>query len=224
MKLPLVFSLGGSVVAPGALDERFIRRFCIMVRTIAKKRRVIVVCGGGVTSRTYIAAARTFGVRSLGSLHWVGIRATQLNAELMRAVLGVKEPILLDYGTQMHRTGRIVIAGGNVPGHTTDFGAITLARRFGAREVVNVTNVKGVYTADPRKDRTAKLLPALSWREYLAMFPATVTPGMHAPFDPVAGRLAAKYRMTVRVVAAKPDLLRFVILGTRAVGTIIRSS
>ncbi|MBI4426273.1 MAG: UMP kinase [Candidatus Kerfeldbacteria bacterium] len=205
MTEPLVISLGGSVVVPEDIHKQFIRRFASFVRRLARDRRVGVVCGGGYPSRQYVRAARRLGVNRVEDLHWIGIRATQLNAELVRAVLQVRQPVVTDYQARRQSGQRIVVGAGARPGVSTDFDAVLLALRLGAQAVFNVTNVDGVYTADPRRYRRAERLTKLSWADYRKLFGSTVRPGAHFPFDPVAARAAA--RANIKVVVLSKDLL-----------------
>jgi len=218
---PLIFSIGGSVIAPDGPDERFIRRFRTFVRRINRTRRIVLVCGGGATSRRYLASARRLDVRSTDALHEVGIKATILNAELMRAVLGVREPVVTRFRSLHRSTARILIAAGDKPGHTTDFGAVAIARELTSRTIFNVTNVRGVYTADPKKNRHTTLLPALTWTRYRRMFPKQSAPGIHAPFDPVASALAERIGCSVIIISSDLPNIGKAIAGTPFVGTVI---
>jgi uridylate kinase len=221
MREPLIFSIGGSVIAPDGPDERFIRRFRSFAAKLARTRRVVLMCGGGSTSRRYIAAARRLGVSSADALHEVGIRATVLNAELMRATLGVREPVVTRFSGLRRSRARIIIAAGDKPGHTTDFGAVAIARELGSRTIINVTNVPGVYTADPKKDRRATLIPELSWVRYRRMFPKTSVPGIHAPFDPVASALAQRIGCSVIIISSDLPNIGKAIAGKPFIGTVI---
>lgn len=221
MKPALVISLGGSVLAPNGVDIRFLRRFKLFVRRQARTRRVVVVCGGGRVTRQYVAAARASGVRNPTGLHWIGVRATQLNAEVLRAVLGVQTPVLTSYTKRSRFTGRVIVAAGRKPGATTDLGSVVLARALGASTVYNVTNVAGVFTADPHRVRNSRMIPALSWKRYRSMFGGPATPSMHAPFDPVAARAADRSRLRVFVLSSSISNLERAIAGTPFIGTVI---
>lgn len=221
---PLIFSIGGSVIAPDGPDERFIRRFRTFVRHINRTRRVVLVCGGGATSRRYLASARRLDVRSTDALHEVGIKATILNAELMRAALGVKEPVVTRFDGLRRSTARLLIAAGNKPGHSTDYCAVAIAKGLSSHTVINVTNVRGVYSADPKKDRRAKLLPALTWTQYRRMFPKQSAPGIHAPFDPVASALAHRIGCRVIIVSSDLSTMGKAVVGKPFVGTVIGSA
>jgi uridylate kinase len=56
----------------------------------------------------------------------------------------------------------VVVMGGTHPGHTTDAVTVMLGDRARSQRIVIATNVDGVYTADPKKDPSAKRLARLS--------------------------------------------------------------
>jgi len=60
-------------------------------------------------------------------------------------------------------------AVGRIPPHRTDTGMYLIAEVFAARSMIYVKDEKGLYTADPKKDRTAKFIPAISVAELRAM-------------------------------------------------------
>ena len=223
-KEPLIFSIGGSVLAPDGPDEHFIRRFREFIRRVVRTRHIVLVCGGGSTSRQYIAIARRLGAHPTSALHEVGIKATILNAELMRAVLGVREPVVTQFKGLRRSRARLLIAAGDKPGHSTDYCAVSIAQELSSHTIINITNVPGVYTADPHTHRDAKLLTALSWAQYRRMFFGKSVPGIHVPFDPVASALAS--RLGYRVIVASSDLANIgkIIRGTTFTGTVIGTS
>ena len=88
MKLKtIVLSLGGSVIVPEEVDVPFVSMFKRVVLGL-EHMRFVIICGGGRICRKYQNAAREMGVASKRDLDWIGIRATRLNAELIRAGFG----------------------------------------------------------------------------------------------------------------------------------------
>ncbi len=65
--------------------------------------------------------------------------------------------------------GRIVLLGGGTgnPFFTTDTTAVLRAAEIGAQAVLKATSVDGVYTADPKKDPSAKRFDRLSHSQAL---------------------------------------------------------
>jgi molybdenum storage protein len=56
-------------------------------------------------------------------------------------------------------------AVGRIPPHRTDTGSYLVSEVFGARSMIFVKDEKGLYTADPKKDRTAKFIPKITLDE-----------------------------------------------------------
>src|SRR5512133_1600100 len=85
-----VISLGGSLIAPDAVDTGFLasfQRIAVAHIDAEPDRKLIVICGGGGLARRYQAACRELAPSaSNDDLDWVGIAATRVNAELVRRV------------------------------------------------------------------------------------------------------------------------------------------
>lgn len=210
----VVLSVGGSLINPGKIDVKFLKSLRSLVRN--KRAQFFIVCGGGKPAREYMSVASSFGVSS-SSRDDVGIAATLLNAELVRAVLGAtsvkQEP--------KKSNDRLVVAGGWKVGGSTDVDAVLWAKKNGVKEVINCTNVDFVYNKDPKKFG-AKPFNWLSWNAYLNLISSKFVSGMHAPFDPVASRLAKKFKMKVIVLSGKNmSNLSKCIDGKTFVGTVI---
>ena len=58
---------------------------------------------------------------------------------------------------------------GRIPPHRTDTGAYLVSEVFGARSMIYVKDEAGLYTADPKKDRTARFIPRTTVAEIEAM-------------------------------------------------------
>ena len=198
-----VLSLGGSIVAPEKVDVEFLTRFKASIAGYLEERkdaRLILTVGGGAPARIYQEAARKISPSSSAEeLDWLGIRATHLNGALVRAVFSeyVENELVTDPTGDFSFDGRILVAAGWKPGFSTDTDAVYLARKFGAKTVVNLSNIKKVYTDDPRKNPDAKPLDHISWDDFIAMVGKTWTPGKNTPFDPIASQIARKEGMRV---------------------------
>lgn len=198
-----VISLGGSMIAPDLPDPSFVKAFVALVtKRVQKGRRFIIVTGGGKTCRNYQNALAAVRKVSDTDNDWMGIFTTRFNAEFVRLAFGklAEGEVAVHFGKKVKFTKPVMLAAGEEPGHSTDFDAVLLAKMFGAKHVVNVSNVDHVYTADPRKVPSAKPLPRLSWNEYLALLPKKWKPGLSSPFDMKAAALAKQARLTVAIV------------------------
>jgi uridylate kinase len=223
-----VISLGGSIVAPESADGAFLRAFAGLVReqlAADDKRRFIFVVGGGGPARAWQKAYRdAVDQPKDDQADWIGVMATRLNAQLLKAVLGewCHQDVVTDPTQVGPFIGRVMVAAGWKPGWSTDYDAVLLAERFQAEMVVNLSNIAKVYTADPRQDPAATPIDAISWADFRAIVGDAWSPGKNVPFDPIASRHAAKIGLKV-VCAAGRDLdnLRAILRGDAFVGTTI---
>jgi len=223
-----VVSLGGSIVAPDSVDTEFLKSFVSVVESFLaadEKRRFIFVVGGGGPARTWQRAYREVaGGGKDDQADWIGIMATRLNAQLLKAVLGdwCTQDVVVDPTQVGPFVGRVLVAAGWKPGFSTDYDAVLLAERFQADKVVNLSNIAKVYTDDPRTNPAATPIDVISWAEFRKIVGDEWTPGKNVPFDPVASRHAAKIGLKV-VCAAGKDLpnLRNILSGKPFVGTSI---
>jgi uridylate kinase len=190
-----------------------------------RKRRVIMVVGGGGAARAWQGAVKTLAPETPNdSLDWVGIMATRLNAELVRALLGTlcPDPVVVDPTADFPFTGRVLMAAGWKPGFSTDYDSVVLAERFGADRILMLSNIPQVYSADPKIVPDARPLDRLTWDEYRIMAGSEWKPGANVPFDPVATARAAQAGLTV-IAAAGRDLknLEAILSGKKFTGTVI---
>ena len=219
----VVISLGGSVLAPSHIDVNFLKRFRKLIMGL-KGKRFVIICGGGKTAREYMKAASGILKITPDDLDWIGIHATRLNAQLLRNVFrDVAHVAIVKNPTKRIRTGkRVIIAAGWKPGRSTDHIAVLLAKNFGANTVINITNTDHVYDKDPSKHRGAKPLKQVCWKHFRKLIGAAKwSPGLNAPFDPVAARTAAKNGLTVAIIGKSPANLERLLLNRPFKGTII---
>ncbi len=192
----IVMSLGGSLIAPDGIDINFLKKFKKLILDYIKKgNRVILVCGGGNTARYYQKSARDINPKvSRDDLDWVGIGATKLNAELVSAIFGdtAYESILNDPTKKISTKRKIIVGAGFKPGSSSDKDAVLAAITFGAKTVINLSNISYVYDKNPLQYKNAKPQKKLSWRKFLKIVGNKYVPGAHWPFDPVASKLAYK--------------------------------
>jgi uridylate kinase len=223
-----VISLGGSIVAPDTVDEVFLKNFVSLIREFLAEeteRRFIFVVGGGAPARVYQNAYRNIrGAAEDTEADWIGIMATRLNAQLVRALMSewCSQDVVTDPTRAEPMTGRVLVAAGWKPGFSSDNDAVLLAERFGADSVINLSNIKQVYTADPRDNPEARPIARISWPDFRALVGDEWKPGKNVPFDPVASRRAAELGLKV-ICAAGRDLenLGKILRGEPFLGTTI---
>lgn len=202
-----VLSVGGSIIAPDGVNSVFLSGFLAKIREYLSDNpedKLIFVCGGGAPARVYQQAYRSVvtdpAEQDANAQDWIGIKATHINAELVRAIFGklCTDPVVTNPTAEdVSFTGRILVAGGWKPGFSTDTDAVYLAKRFGAQTIINLSNIAKVYTDDPRKNPDAKPIDTISWADFRKMVGDEWVPGKNAPFDPIASKLAQKAGLKV---------------------------
>lgn len=222
----IVVSLGGSLIVPDRIDTDFLKSFRALILVYVKKGvRFVLICGGGETARMYQHAADQVGNLRKDEIDWIGIHTTRLNAQLMHAIfLPWVHPYVISNPTKPFRfTKQILIAAGWEPGCSTDYDAVLLARAVGAKKLANLSNTDYVYTADPHVCEDVRALPELSWKHYRKLIPKKWDPGLNAPFDPVASKLAESFGMEVAILNGRDtDAVRTYFDGKKCRGTIIK--
>lgn len=206
-----IISLGGSIVAPDSPDVPFIAKFTQTVRDYLNRNenhRLIFIVGGGGPARIYQNACKEIVSEiSNEELDWIGITATRLNAQLIKAVFADECPqaVVYDPTADFDFKGRILVAAGWKPGFSTDTDAVYLAEKFAADTVINLSNIAKVYTDDPKLNPDAKPIDSIGWNDFIKMVGTEWTPGKNLPFDPIASQKAAELGLKV-ICAGGRDL------------------
>ncbi len=201
----LIVSLGGSVIVPERVDTIFLKKFRKTILDFVKRgNRAVIVAGGGGTNKKYNAAANKVAKIKNIDLDWLGIATTKLNAELLRVIFGEAAylKVAVDPTRKIKTNKKIIVAAGWMPGCSSDNDAVLWAKNFGAKKVINLSNIDYIYDKDPKKFKNARPLKDLKWAEYRKMVGSEWIPRMHAPFDPIASCLAEKWKMEVVIMKA----------------------
>lgn len=227
-----VLSLGGSIVAPDTPDVAFLYKFSKTIRKWLnedKSRQIIMVIGGGAPARIYQQAYKETSKLcnckySNTEADWIGITATKLNAQLVKAIFSdiCSNPVVYNPTENIAFNGQVLIASGWKPGFSTDNDAVLLAEKFGAKTVLNLSNIEKVYTDDPKKNPEAKPIDQISWEDFIKIIGTEWEPGKNTPFDPIAS-IRAK-NASIRVICAggrNIENIENIIRNKKFVGTVI---
>ena len=143
---------------------------------------VVIVIGGGNIFRGLQGSQK--GIERVTG-DYMGMLATVINALAVQDILerkGVQtrvmtairmeslaEPYIRRRALRHMEKGRLVIFAGGTgnPYFSTDTAAVLRALEVEAEVILKGTNVDGIYTADPRKDPTAELIPELTFQDAL---------------------------------------------------------
>jgi uridylate kinase len=141
-----------------------------------------LVIGGGNIIRGTVASQQ--GMDRV-SADYMGMLATVINALALQDILerkGVEtrvmtairmeelaEPYIRRRAQRHMEKGRIVLFAGGTgnPYFSTDTAAVLRALEIEAQVIVKATGVDGVFTADPKRDRTAQFIPEITFQEVL---------------------------------------------------------
>ncbi len=223
---PVVISIGGSIVVPKTgIDVSFLKKLRDLIKSeIEKRQRFVIVVGGGHTARAYQKAASAVSRLDPEDVDWIGIHATRLNGHLLRAIFrdNALHRVVKDPTKKVVWQEPIMVAAGWKPGWSTDYVAVRLAHKYGARRVINLTNIDAVYDKDPSRFDDAEPIEHIAWKDFRKIVGDEWSPGANAPFDPIASKLAQKWGIAA-VIASGHDLknLKAIIDGKKFRGTMI---
>ncbi len=217
----LVISIGGSMINPGTVNVSFLKHLKPVLLKAAKKNKIVVVTGGGKLAREYIDALKD---KSNDVQSMVGIHATRLNAHLLAAYLectNQEMPENLEEVRDMLASFPIVVCGGLGPGTTSDGTTASIADYVGAKTMINLTNVKGLYTKDPHKYKDATFISRISHTDFKKILDTIKEkPGQHFVLDSLAARTCREGKIDVIILEGVKNLEK-VLLGKKFVGTVI---
>ncbi len=225
----IIISIGGSlVVTEKGIDTDFLSQLNTFVREqLAKnnKRQFFLVVGGGTTARNYRDAGQKVVGHELteDDQDWLGVHSTRLNAHLIRTIFRdiAHQSIVKDYTIILKPEEPVVVAAGWKPGWSTDYCAILLAADYHVPTVINMSNISQVYDKDPKAFPDAKSIDHLTWEEFRKFVGDDWSPGMHAPFDPIAAKKAQELHTKVVVMGKDFANLQKYMHGESFTGTVI---
>ncbi|MFN3692480.1 MAG: UMP kinase [Candidatus Paceibacteria bacterium] len=226
----IVMSVGGSLIVPDQIDTTFLKTLKSLVTNEATQsgRRFIIIAGGGKTARRYQDAAGDVTDLTRDDLDWLGIHSTHLNGHLLRTIfrdiayhIMIKNPDeVLDVPPQY----RVIIAAGYRPGCSTDLRAVQIAEKIGAKTVINLSNTDYVYTDNPHTNPDAQKIEDITWADFRKLIPEDWAPGLSAPFDPVAAKVAERDNIEVaQLNGLKLSSLEDYLAGRPFIGTRIHN-
>jgi uridylate kinase len=168
---------------PFGLDEAVVADIADQLGAVhALGVQMAIVVGGGNIIRGLAASHR--GIDRVTGDH-MGMLATVINALALQDALekrgvstrvqtaidirDIAEPYIRRRAIRHLEKGRTVIfgAGTGNPFFTTDSAAALRAAEIHAEILLKATKVDGLYSADPKSDRQARLLPEVTYQEVL---------------------------------------------------------
>lgn len=225
--MQVVLSIGGSSINPeGKPDLKFLRAIAKVIKE--SKCTLGILTGGGSIARIYANTARELGSSEYES-DSIGITSTRQNAQLLIAALSgagvdVHKHVLTDFEDAKVVNKKVIVMGGTIPGITTDTDAVLLAEAIGAKRLVNISDVEGIYDSNPRKNPKAKKYTKMSYEQLirLAAENDSRSAGTHFVFDMLACKLIARSRIETHFVSGdKTENIKNAIEGKKHSGTVV---
>ena len=223
-----IISVGGSIIIPkSGFNIEFLKSFReLLLQQVEAGMRFVLVAGGGATARAYQQAAKEVRTLTSAELDWLGIYATITNAYFLQTIIGelASDKIIFNPLRPPRSHKPIVIASGWKPGFSTDMDAVLLAKKYQAKEIINLSNIDQVFTADPKVHKDAQPIDEIGWAAFRQNIVGdTWEPGKSFPFDPIASELAQKLKLTVVIVnGTNLAQVENALLGRPFFGTLIR--
>lgn len=224
----MVISLGGSLIVPEKVDFEFLKRFKSALQKHYKNWRFVIVCGGGSIARKYISLLEHNKTHSEKELSIAGIRVTRMNALLLMELFGKKEandtlPMnMIEVKNNLHKN-KVVICGAlrYASKSTSDGTAAKLAHSLGA-EFINMTNVKGLFTANPNTNKNARFIPWESWKDFDKRANAIkYHSGQHFVLDQKAATMIRKYKTKTYIIDGDVRNIDKILSNKKFIGTVI---
>ena len=152
-----------------------------------KSRKILITTGGGTRARHAYAIATDLGMPT-GVLAKLGSSISEQNALMIAILLSQQGGVKIGHD-DLHKLPNYFAMGGlpvthamppyglfetppalgRIPPHRTDAGVFLLAEVMGAERCVLIKDENGLYTADPKKDSTAQLIPEIEVNELLKL-------------------------------------------------------
>lgn len=201
------------------------------------KHRMIIGVGAGVRTRHIFSVGLDLGLPT-GALAALSAKDSAQNAYMVSCLLAkhgfvyLEAPFVVQLLPAMLAAARGAVFNGippyslwehpplvgKLPPHGSDAGSYLVAEVFGARSMIFLKDVDGVYTSDPKLDSSAELIPATTARELIDRKLPTL------PIEPAVLDLLTKARLarSVRLInGLTPGNLTRALEG-EAIGSLIR--
>jgi molybdenum storage protein len=198
----------------------------------------VIGVGPGVRARHILSVGLDLGLPT-GALATLAAKSSAQNAYMVSCLLAahgfvyLEAPFIVQLLPAMLAAARGAVfngippydlwehppALGKLPPHGSDAGSYLVGEVFGARNVILLKDVDGIYTADPKTVPDARFIPEISAAELIRMRLPTL------PVEPVVLDLLtrAKLARSIRVVnGLVPGNLTRALAG-EAVGTLVRA-
>ncbi len=211
----IVVKIGGSLaIGDSGPDKEYVRKLIPVAERVLSQEKTIFAIGGGRLVRNYFSSIDTF--LSDRKQEEVIIELLRANVKFFSSVLKIKPFYSMK---DVCRASGVI--GGIAPGCSTDANAAYVAKLTGARMLVKMTNVGGIYDRDPKKFRSAKKLDIVKFSD-LKKYSSRGRPGSYGILDRKAMDIISRSRIPTCVVSGNPPSNLLKVLQGKKIGTLIR--
>lgn len=188
------------------------------VKKISKlKQKTIIVIWWWLLCRFYQNALKDFGIQNSDTLHFMWIDVINLNWHFLKKLLPNEktyQQILYNQKNVqdfLKTQKQFAIFWASTPGHSSDYDAALAANFSETKNILRITNVDYIYSADPRVYADAKKYEILTWKEYLKIIwnPKIFEPWASYPIDPVCARYCEKKSLSMQLTSLTNFLHNF---------------
>jgi len=219
-----VISIGGSRIVPDEVDYEFLERLKNLVES-NPSHRFVAVTGGGSTARRYIKALRKLNGKKK-SQALAGIAITRLHANFLSRLFGKKAneeiPRSMEKVKNLLKKNQVVFCGAlRYEKKTTSDGTAAKLAAFLECPFINLTNVRGLYTSNPKTNKKAKFISKITWKEFNKIAKRIkFKAGQHFVLDQSAAKIILKKKVPTYIVG-RVKAIEDIIRGKRYSGTFI---
>ena len=222
-----VVSVGGSVIFDGKPNTEFISKLSKSLNALTSRGyKFVLVPGGGTLARELISSAKTLGASNF-SCDEFGIMACKINGMFLLQGISNVFPSMVEDVREIKQSlllsNIIVLRGHFMPASTSDTMAAIAAENLGC-PMINLTNVDGFYSNDPRVDPSALLFEKLSFKRLIQLIAreGLGEPGQHVPLDIMTSLVLNRSKITTYIVNAHNfENLENLVQGLQFKGTTI---
>jgi len=129
---------------------------------------------------------------------------------------------MLDIKNLLHKNNVVICGALRYSPHSTSDGTTAKIAQFLKTDFINITDVPGLFTKNPKEHKDAKLVPKISWKSFEKMaFSLKHEAGQHFILDQEASTIIKKHKIKTYIVGPNMNNLSKLLDGKKFIGTTI---
>jgi uridylate kinase len=199
----IIIKYGGSILNPdGKYSEESVQKLIALLEAHPSDSFCLIIGGGKICRQVNDAATPLLKLilpedQFPLALDELGIAVTKINARYLQSRLLERFPeevapeLIMDPHNPPSHDYRISLATGFLPGHSTDYDTLILAKSLHAKKAIKISDFPQVLDVHPWEFSKAKLstyrpFSKMSWREMVHLVGTEWQAGSNYPLDPSA--------------------------------------